>query len=151
MDEIKYKVYVKLDENGNILNIDGGVTIKNVDVETWSLIDEGTDALKYGGCQQHYLDMPLMTPDGIPRYKWNGTQAVERSEEEIEEDRAIRNAPTVEQQIADLKAQLSATDYKVVKCSEAQLAGEELPYDIAELHAERQVIRDRINELEKQL
>ena len=56
--------------------------------------------------------------------------------------------PTVEQQIASLKAELSATDYKIIKCSEAQLVGEELPYDIVTLHTERQAIRDRINELE---
>ena len=54
----------------------------------------------------------------------------------------------VEEQIAALKAALAATDYKIIKCSEAQLAGEELPYDIAALHSERQALRDRINELE---
>lgn len=53
-----------------------------------------------------------------------------------------------EEQIAALKAQLEATDYKIIKCSEAQLVGEELPYDIAALHSERQALRDRINELE---
>lgn len=51
-------------------------------------------------------------------------------------------------EIAKLKAELTSTDYKVVKCSEAQMAGEELPYDIVALHAERQALRDRINELE---
>lgn len=56
--------------------------------------------------------------------------------------------PTVEEQITSLKEQLSSTDYKIIKCSEAQLVGEELPYDIAALHAERQSIRDKINELE---
>lgn len=54
-----------------------------------------------------------------------------------------------EDQISKLKAQLESTDYKIIKCSEAQLVGEELPYDIAALHAERQTLRDRINELEK--
>lgn len=52
------------------------------------------------------------------------------------------------EQIAELKAQLEATDYKVIKCSEAQMAGAEMPYDVAELHAERQAIRNKINELE---
>lgn len=47
-----------------------------------------------------------------------------------------------------LKKQLEDTDYKIVKCSEYQLAGLEPPYDIQELHAERQAIRDEINELE---
>ena len=57
----------------------------------------------------------------------------------------------IESQITSLKSQLSSTDYKIIKCSEAQLLGEELPYDIASLHSERQVLRDKINELEQQL
>ena len=51
-------------------------------------------------------------------------------------------------QIEELKAELAATDYKIIKCSEAQMAGDEAPYDIAAVHAERQAIRDKINELE---
>lgn len=47
-----------------------------------------------------------------------------------------------------LKKELSATDYQVTKCMEAQLMGNLLPYDIKALHSERQRIRDRINELE---
>lgn len=54
----------------------------------------------------------------------------------------------VAEQIAELKAELAATDYKIIKCSEAQLVGEILPYDVAALHAERQALRDRINELQ---
>ena len=54
----------------------------------------------------------------------------------------------VSTQIAELKAELSSTDYKIIKCSEAQLVGEELPYDIVALPAERQALRDKINELE---
>ncbi len=52
--------------------------------------------------------------------------------------------------IRKLKEQLSATDYKVIKCAECQLLGEEMPYDVAELHAERQALRDQINQLEKE-
>lgn len=52
------------------------------------------------------------------------------------------------EQIRDLKTQLSATDYKVIKCSECQLLGQEMPYDVAALHAERQAIRDQINEIQ---
>ena len=59
--------------------------------------------------------------------------------------------PSIQDQIASLKAELEATDYKIIKCSEAQLVGEELPYDIVSLHTERQAIRNEINELEKQL
>lgn len=50
--------------------------------------------------------------------------------------------------IATLKDMLTSTDYKVIKCYEATLTGEDLPYDIVELRNERQEIRDEINRLE---
>jgi hypothetical protein len=53
--------------------------------------------------------------------------------------------------IKRLKEQLSATDYKVIKCCECYFTGRELPYDTEELHLERQAIRDEINRLEEQL
>lgn len=56
-----------------------------------------------------------------------------------------------EKEIGQLKAELSATDYKIIKCSEASLLGEELPYSASELHATRQALRDRINQLESKL
>jgi len=46
-----------------------------------------------------------------------------------------------------MKEQLAETDYKIIKCSEYQLAGLELPYDIAALHTDRQALRDQINTL----
>ena len=56
----------------------------------------------------------------------------------------------IAEQIAELKNQLSATDYKVIKCAECQLLGEEMPYDVEALHVERQAIRDEINKLEQE-
>ncbi|PKM72863.1 MAG: hypothetical protein CVU91_07500 [Firmicutes bacterium HGW-Firmicutes-16] len=56
--------------------------------------------------------------------------------------------PTTEEQIAVLKAQISTSDYKVIKCAECSLAGLPAPYDIVALNTERQAIRDQINALE---
>lgn len=50
--------------------------------------------------------------------------------------------------IEDLKDRLTADDYKIIKCYEASLMGNPLPYDITALHNERQAIRNKINELE---
>lgn len=50
--------------------------------------------------------------------------------------------------IEDLKKQIAASDYKVIKCHEYALCSLELPYDVKALHAERQALRDKINELE---
>lgn len=54
-----------------------------------------------------------------------------------------------QQKIVELQAKLNETDYKIIKCSECQLIGEELPYDITLLHKERQAIRDEINKLQE--
>lgn len=51
--------------------------------------------------------------------------------EEPEDDRAI--------------SELADGDYKVIKCMEAFLCGEPLPYDVAELHSEREKLRKIIN------
>lgn len=51
--------------------------------------------------------------------------------EEPEDDRAL--------------GELADGDYKVIKCMEAFLCGEPLPYDIAALRAERQALRDKVN------
>ena len=56
--------------------------------------------------------------------------------------------PSLTEKITELKNQLSATDYKVIKCAECQLLGEEMPYDVTALHEERQILRDKINLLE---
>lgn len=51
----------------------------------------------------------------------------------------------------NMESQLSSSDYKVIKCAEAQAAELPLPYDINTLHAERQAMRDRINEIDAEL
>lgn len=63
-----------------------------------------------------------------------------------EKDQEIRNL------ICELESSVSDIgDWKIVKCCEAMLKAEPMPYDIAELTAARQAARDRINELQKEL
>ena len=54
-------------------------------------------------------------------------------------------------EIERLKSELQASDYKVIKCAEAMAVGAEMPYNMAELHNERQALRDNINELESEV
>lgn len=54
-------------------------------------------------------------------------------------------------EIERLKSELQASDYKVIKCAEAICLNAEMPYNMTELHNERQALRDKINELEKTL
>lgn len=57
----------------------------------------------------------------------------------------------IEQKIRDLTCDLAASDYKIIKCYEYSLIGEPMPYDVAEANAERQSMRDRINELQNKV
>lgn len=64
----------------------------------------------------------------------------------------ILNRETEEKKQAKIKAlqrELTESDYKIIKCNEYKLAGLELPYDIEELHKQRQALRDEINELQE--
>ncbi len=57
----------------------------------------------------------------------------------------------IENKIRELKKQLSAGDYKIIKCYEASLLKKVLPYDVENLHKNRDELRKNINELEKLL
>ena len=54
-------------------------------------------------------------------------------------------------EIERLKSELQESDYKVIKCAEAMAVGAEMPYNVTELHNERQALRDKINELESEV
>lgn len=61
---------------------------------------------------------------------------------EISEEDILHN--NAMEEIEFLKESLMSTDYKVIKCMEAFLCNEELPYNITELHQERDKQRKRI-------
>ena len=54
-------------------------------------------------------------------------------------------------EIERLKSELQESDYKVIKCAEAMAVGAEMPYNVTELHNERQALRDKINKLESEV
>jgi hypothetical protein len=70
---------------------------------------------------------------------------------ENEEDIKIKNKNNNIGIINKLKENLSLSDYKVIKCYEAQLLNETMPYDLQELLNERKLWRDEINRLEFEL
>ena len=80
-------------------------------------------------------------------YKLVGDEVV------FDEDKynALVDTKTKEDEIIRLKQELSSTDYQIIKCSEYQLLGLVSPYDIFTLHTTRQVLRDKINELEAKI
>ena len=75
----------------------------------------------------------------------------EPTEEELAEQARQQQISQLTVQINDLKAQIAASDYKVIKTYEYNLLGEQTGYDMEAVHAERQALRDQINSLETQL
>ena len=63
----------------------------------------------------------------------------------------VINTQYYRKKIQEMKDELSSTDYKIIKCYEAYLVGEVMPYNAQELHSSRQTLRDNINALEDML
>ena len=103
--EMKSHVYILTDEQGRITRCEGEYTLPS-NLTDWILIDEGEPCDKRNLAQSHYFEGGLYTNDGILRYRWDGTQAVERTEEELEADRAAIPAPppTTEEVLLELAA-----------------------------------------------
>ena len=122
--EAKSKVYIHTDAEGRIIRCEGGYTTP-ADLTSWIEIDEGTGD-KYNLCQSHYFAGGLYTMDGIPRYRWDGSAAVLRSDAELEADRAARPAPppTTNERISILEEQLAQSDETAITLYEAQEAQE---------------------------
>ena len=103
----KSHVYIKVDEQGRIVRCEGEYTLP-ADLDGWILIEEGAPCDRLNLAQSHYFDGGLYTMDGIPRYRWDGSAAVLRTEEELEADRANipEPAPT---QLDRVEAQVTYT------------------------------------------
>lgn len=76
--------------------------------------------------------------------------------EDTEMSKTKMSKNEIEQKIRDLKTKLSCQesdigDWKIAKCIEYSTLGMESPYDLQELHKQRQVIRDEIGALEEEL
>ena len=102
--------------------------------------------------EEEIIEQTDFTPvqlQGKPIYK--NYKPIEFTEEQLEifsKSISQKTEPSVTEQLKSLKAQLSSTDYQVIKCYEYSLVGMELPYDIQTLHTEREAIREQIRELE---
>ena len=84
---------------------------------------------------------------------WNGDAWEYKEQEKPKEPEPYdpTEKEKTQQEIWELKAKLSETDYKVLKCTEASLRGQELPYDLDAVVSERDGWRAQINELEEKL
>ena len=115
----KIKVYAKTDDVGRIIAVDSDIFLP--DPTGWTQIDEG-EGDRYAHAQGNYLPGPTFTDDGVPRYKWEEQQVVERTTEEIEEDRAalLPQEPSSEEK---LKNRLQAAEDALLFLMDLQMGG----------------------------
>lgn len=83
MENERYSVYVKTDEQGRITAINSSAFLP--DPHGWILIDAG-DGDKFHHAQGNYLPLPLRDERGICRYRLLKNRIVSRTVEEMEAD-----------------------------------------------------------------
>lgn len=97
------KVFIKTDSENRITAIDSSVFL--ADPTGWTQIDKG-EGDRYTHAQGNYLPMPLMTENGVYRYKFIGGRPVERTAEEMAaDDQSVEpSLPTLEERLEALEA-----------------------------------------------
>lgn len=87
MLDMRSRVYILVDEENRVIRLEGEYSLPS-DLEGWILVEEGESCDRLNLAQSHYLDKPLMTMDGIYQYKYVHEEIVERTDAEIDADRA---------------------------------------------------------------
>lgn len=104
MENMTYKVYVRQDDAGQIVAINSGAFLPNV--EGWTLIDEGYGDI-FHHAQGNYLPGPLVDERGIYRYKLENGKPVKRTQEEMDADYTPPvPAPTAEERMTEIESAL---------------------------------------------
>ena len=99
------KVFVKLDEAANIININSEIFIE--DTSDWIEIDDG-EGDKYSHAQGNYFPKPLMDENGVYRYKYTDGIVSERTAEEMAGDiPALVPVPPTNAELAAAIAELA--------------------------------------------
>lgn len=131
--ELTPKIYKRKQEDGTVVSVEVSIEEQIEQLpDSWKPV-EPIDETKMVSDDEDYIIVPIPYDAGDSiKYRYERKFDTQK----------------VRKQIQDLKDNLAATDYRVTKCYEASLLGDTLPYDIAQLHSERQTVRDRINELE---
>ena len=103
--EQPYKVLVRVDDAGRVVEINSSVFV--TDTDGWVEIDSGWGD-RYHHAQGNYLPGSLMDRRGLYRYKLGHGKIVERTQEEIDADYTPpQTTPTVEQRLTVVE---SSTD-----------------------------------------
>jgi chaperonin cofactor prefoldin len=130
--EIMKYVYLKLDENGNIFGI--FYDEQNEHDKKIELTDIEFEHFNENMFFYKYVNNNLVYDESLK----NLNSLNEKNEK-------------VNNEIGLLKRKLTNTDYKIIKCYEAFMRQQPLPYNLEELSAQRDAWRTEINELEEEL
>ena len=113
MIEQPYKVLVRVDDEGRVVEINSEAFVANRD--EWIEIDSGYGD-KYHHAQGNYLPRPLMNERGLYRYKLVYGKIVERTQKEIDGDYTPPTpTPTTDQRLTALE---SSTDDIILMLAE---------------------------------
>ena len=101
MMEQPYKVLVRVDDAGRVVEINSSAFVMNTD--GWTEIDSGFSD-RHHHAQGNYLPGPLMDERGVYRYKLVDGKPVERTAEEMDSDYTPpEQRPTTEQRVDELE------------------------------------------------
>ena len=112
------KVYVKTDNRSRIIRCEGGYTTP-ANLSGWTEIDEGVGD-RFNLAQSNYFPGGIYTADGISLYKLQDGQPVERTEEEIQADRAAIVPPPAAPDTASMQAVFALARRQAQELPDAQ-------------------------------
>ena len=108
------KVYVKTDITGRITSVNSDAFLP--DTDGWTEIDEG-DGDKFRHAQGNYFPQPIMTEQGVYRYKLANGKVKKRTAKELQADIDLipPPPPTMQEELTALKAKLAVMEGKTAK------------------------------------
>ena len=99
----KSRVYALLDEQNNVTRIEGEYTLP-ADLSGWTFIEDGTPCDRLNLAQSHYLDKPIMTDEGVYRYRCIDGVIYEKSQAEIDSEITPEIVtPSIEERLNDME------------------------------------------------
>ena len=128
MNEQNYNVYIKTDDDNNIIAVNSSGFLDNT--QGWIKIDEGCGD-KYLHAQNYYFNMPLTDSEtGVYRYKYEQGAAIENTDFNAMCDLAKKKTAK-QKRIDELKALLAEHDYIGIKIATGRATADEYSSQIS--------------------
>lgn len=113
--EYGYDVYVKTNVTGVITAINSSAFID--DFTSWTLLEQNVQGDRGHHAQGNYFPQPIMTTEGVYRYKLVKGKVKERTSKELQADIDLipPPPPTIQEELTELKAKLAVMETKTAK------------------------------------